>query len=386
MKVGFEFESKGIRLICALQLFAALAICINHLSFALLKGVHFSHFWEGQPTLLGIAFLAFSAGFLTHAHQLSRQRDCGRVEFIVRRFLRIAIPTYIAVVIDLNFISWPLVGGGVSWWPLLSVATLTQTWSYNVFGEASLPLPLGQSNLVWVGSCLFGLFLIHSLTFRLWERMSAAGAVVVFCIAAGWCFCYFATIDAYKVDVAGWSLRKYGELLLPYQFLNWLLLYNPMAEIGHYLAGVAIAQWLAATKMKPPRGQAMVIAASCVILIFGSSTAFPIYLGLNCAIVLLIVMLAKGGASGGMSIRFADTVTPIAYEVVIFHIMIYALFPLSVDVSGGGTELLIAVTRAVGVNLLMIAMLAAFTRLLTFPLQGVCERALGMKPASDHHL
>jgi len=233
-----------IKFIWVIQLLSAFSICINHLHFSLLKGVRLSPFWENQPTLLGITFLTFSTGFLTHVNNLRKNKADSLSEFIAQRFIRIWWPVFFAVILDVLFFMPAMGEEMTSFWPLLSGLTLTQTWSYNVFDGKSLPLPFGFSNLIWVGSCLFGLFLVHGISIKLWRDLSIRASLTVLVISVAYCVSYFGIVDSFGTEIKAWAEENYGPLAGPYQFINWLYLYTPFAELGNYFCGVAFAQFL----------------------------------------------------------------------------------------------------------------------------------------------
>jgi hypothetical protein len=366
------------------QLIAAIAICVNHFSFSLLKGLSFSKFWESQPTMLGISFLALSAGFLAQA-----DGDEGpAISILAGRFLRIAVPTYIAVAIDIAFLSDGRMGGGSSssWWPLLSVLTLTQTWSYNVFGAGSLPLPLGMANLVWVGSCLFGLYCLRAVGIRFWRGLGPRASLTMLIVYCLGCFAYFALLHLKEIGIQVLSDERFGQMLLPYHFLNWLYAYSPFSEAGPYFAGVCLAQWLVRSKGDVCVPHVVGVLLLGIALIVLSSTPFPAYLGIN-----LIVVLGAAAVTTQMKpIALNDLLrlptfkylTPVAFEIVIFHIMFYELFPLRDNTAGW--EWLVA--RVIGVDVLMVLVFVITNFVLIFPLLRLFSRVFELPEPANRHL
>lgn len=376
--------SASIQIIYIFQLAAALAICVNHFGFALLKGIEIPEFWANEPTLWGIAFLAFSAGILAQRDWNLGNGDRAASGFAITRFIRIAVPTYLAVALDLAFFSeWPP-GGTTSWWPLVSVMTLTQTWGYNVFGDSSLPLPLGPSNLIWVGSCLFGLTVIHAFCIRRISSLSAkaAGAMALVFIAV--CVLYFSAIHTYEVPLYTWSNENYGELLPPYQFQNWLLLYNPIAEVGHYFTGVALYQWYSRRGFTSGAWAFTLVALVPIAILVISPSTFPKYLAMNIIMVSLIFFLV----SKFIWLRSIDLslvtryVSPASYEIICLHIMFYDVFPVAATADGFSSIL----TQVIAVNAGMVILLALVLRILIRPLCRLLQRASGVVASDDFHL
>ena len=378
-----------------IQLVAAFAICINHLSFALIEDLKLSDFWAGQPTLWGIAYVAFSTGFVTQTHQISPDRDPTFVAFAIRRFLRIAIPSYCAIAVDYFLFSHRSLGSQTtSWWPWLSVATLTQTWTYNVYGAGSLPLPLGPSNLVWIGSCLLALFLVHGATSRLLNALGRRGALVLLISSALMCTVFFEVLNAYQVSLSQWSVDHYGQRMAPYRFEIWLRLYNPFSEGVHYFAGAALAQWLVRSKLKFERSDWITVGALVIALATATASPFPRYLGLDIGLVCLVFAIGDArvdpkpepkGTSRCRAVTLSD-LTTLNYAIIIFHIMFYAPFT-GLRIKATGLPLIFFdVIKVLLVNLAMIAVLLVINRLLIAPVIRRCEAVLGIQPSIDLHL
>jgi hypothetical protein len=379
-----------IQYVWLLQLLCAFAICINHLHFSLIKGVRLSPFWENEPTLLGITFLAFSTGILSQIHLLYDGKKELASQFIAGRFIRLWWPVFLVVMVDIHFNMVESGDGLTTSWPLLSVFTLSHTWIYNVFDGRSIPLPLGVSNLIWVGSCLFGLFIFHGITKNIWLKLSNRSALILLLISGLISAIFFTTVDFYSIGISTWSTEKYGELAGPYQLVNWLLLYNPYAELGNYLCGVAFAQLMFRESWQISKRNLAILSLFSVLLIVIPTSNFPKYLGVGLILSLVVVIFAGKVKKGEneiyekMKYYFFRFITPISFEIIIFHIMIYDLFPL--DQGKNASSNLELVTRVIGVNILMIGILVVLHQLLLIPIMRSCEKFLKISQSDDRHI
>lgn len=385
------FPHSFIRCVWVMQLLSAFAICINHLHFSLIKGLRLPTFWENQPTLLGITILAFTSGILTQMHYLHNDKHELTTEFIARRFIRLWWPIFFITMIDIHFFMADSGGHLTTSWPLLSVLTLTQTWIYNVFDGKSIPLPLGVSNLIWVGSCLFGLFVLHGVTKSIWIKLAGRTALITLLLTGTLCATYFWVVEVYGTELNAWALAKYGQLAGPYQFVNWLLLYNPYAEIGSYFCGVAFAQLMFRESWKLSKLKSMIITIFSLFLIYAPTSNFPRYLGVGLILSLLFILYAtkrviktKHRMFGKCKRVFFKYITPITFEIIISHIMIYDLFPLShSDETNSIVEIVLHVLI---VNVLMVIILVGLHQIILLPAIRGTEKFLKIHQSVDTHI
>jgi len=81
---------------------------------------------------------------------------------------------------------------------------------------------------------------------------------------------------------------------------------------------------------------------------------------------------------------FFKYLTPIAFEIIIFHIMIYEV--LSFRNNNFDSSIFYTVLRIFLINLVMIFFLGLVNQILLIPLIRLSERLLGLDYSDDHHI
>lgn len=348
----------------ALQLLAVLAVCFNHWSISLLKGVpsFFSEAAYREPALFGLMFLFTSSGFLTHSYFSERQaasvgRDI-RLDFVVSRYWRLALPAIAAVGFDYfvqGFADQSQTNDVLRALPFL--LTLTQTWHYAVLGATSLAEPTGGSNMAWLGSDLFFLTIFYGVTVRFWQReLSPRTTSGLLCLCVAIATTYFWGLGKFTHEIANWAGGRYGlDLGIDYTLVRWLYKYCPYIYLPAFVSGVLIAHLNQSGNVQ--------LLSRVPIFLLGISLLIPTPAKYLCWALLLMILTIRWSfiieegspwdkrlVTTGLLARLGTS----AYEIYVLHLLIFLAFTLSATPGLSAYNITLLFGRVLAVNLLMI--------------------------------
>lgn len=380
------------------QLAAAGAVCVSHIPTSLLRGVSIRYLDASSPSfaLWGIGFLFLSSGFLTHGMSdvFFRPGKAGwlqALEFVCRRFWRLALPVFAVVAFDVYIEAYADFGNANTGRAAPFLVTLTQTWYYRILGNTSLPLPIGGANMAWLGANLLFLSIAYAATRRFWQQagpaLSAALVVVCATLYAG----QYALLSGFGPAINAWAVQRYGtDIAAAHTMLVWLYEYSPYSHVLCFACGVALAQFLSEEWAHRHLVSALIAAASILLIIAGNDTRVVV-LGANILLILAIVVwrpLVHPRAAGelpmhpgGLLLRLGAT----AYELFTIHLIIF--IPLSIAMTpvldGFGITFMIGRLIAAGALTLMICL--GLSELVFQPARVRINRWFGLEDADDRY-
>lgn len=236
---------------------------------------------------LGMTLFFVLSGFVIHYNYGTLLRQPGGLkEFAIARFSRL-YPLYILVFLtEFILLLWhrsgscALVGhpAGLAL-ALPYYLTLTQDWVYGVVCKNSLIYQYGMmASVSWSISAEVFFYVVYcfygqwAATMRATTLFAVAGVGYLVPFA----FVYECFVHGNLIEQS--ALAAFGPIATEqngYQdsLLRWLYYFNPISQIAHFFAGVAVAQSFLTAKVVNPHGKWLVLAAT--LLLFG--THFYLY-------------------------------------------------------------------------------------------------------------
>lgn len=365
------------------QLLAALAVCFNHFSISMLKGVDagISASVYANVAIWGISFLFVSSGFLLHldfrrAHPAFAVTWREKAELVFRRYWRLMLPVAVAVLVDVLVVSFADFGESPHTRTALPfLLTLSQTWVYKYFGQVSLALPIGGANMAWLGANLFFASIVYALTAGVWRRIEMRPAIAVAVVLAALDAIYYFVLSTRADAIATLAATRYGaDVGGAYTVWSWLYEYAPYPHIPAFFCGVLLAQMMGNGRACTA-GVAAIGVAGFALVLFGSD-AMPRFLGLNLLLIIALRHVGLGSRtmpgldSGWRRLRSGLLqISCYSYEIYVLHLVIYLPFVRSfVPAPGFGTGLMLF-GGVVAVTALMLLFCYGIATFLTEPLR-----------------
>ncbi len=277
---AFSPSSKShIEALDGLRFLAALFVAMAHYSSATLNP---SPLTDLITTLSGLGMTLFFvlSGFVIHFNYCNLIKQPGGLKkFAVARFSRI-YPLYILVLlIEFGVITARQSGscgragdiGGLVF-ALPYYLTLTQDWTFGVICKNSFIYQYGMmAQISWSISAEVFFYVVYSFYGRWAATKRAATLFAVAGIAYLLLFAFvwecFANSDAIELTALA-AFGPVGTEQNGYQdsLLRWLYYFNPISQIAHFLAGVAIAQSFLAKRVVISKGKWLVPASALLLL------------------------------------------------------------------------------------------------------------------------
>lgn len=314
-------DTRFVGLIHILHFIFATLVCINHLPATIFSGIDLPDWLDTYPTIASIIFLAFSCGVLA---RVTSNLSPNMNHFIVDKFLRLAIPAWFAVIADMiiNKFSLP---ANRDFFSIISLSTLTHTWYYRTIENVSSPIPFAYSNLVWISSVLFGLYIIFYIFNKKIKKLNRKNAFlfqIIFLLAGA---AFYILIFIKAPIILEWQKLKFPTNVVgPYEFINWLLAYSPLAEFFPFFCGVFFAIFIEKNPSKSEINGLLFICFAIFLVSLFISDAWQLrFFALSPPLFFVASLVSKRIRE---LLLFVDIIpTKISYEIFIFHILYFHL-------------------------------------------------------------
>lgn len=391
------------RAILIAQFVAVGLVFYNHLAISFLKG--WSHFVPAkvysEPAVAGLVFLFVSSGYLTHrafSSMIPNESDGVQAVsvFLARKFWRLAIPVYFAVMADLAVFSFRDFGSRAGTeFTIPYVATLIQTWYYFPLDSRSLALPFGGANMAWLGANLFFLAVVYSVTRRFWFALSMKRALVLLVCLAMAAVLYFVGLDVFEPQISAWGTDRYGTKLAgAYSLWAWLFEYSPYGHISSFFSGVVLAQIHSRFTEENGRNNSVIVAVISVGALLSSIfvQSSPKYIGFSLLFLTgLFFAFGKGSANPAEGCAVAevegdgllDRLARSSYEIFVLHLVFSLPFTLAFSPALNVFNTGMLVGRLIVATIFVYLMCLGLTELVLNPLRARVLRALGLPPVED---
>jgi peptidoglycan/LPS O-acetylase OafA/YrhL len=240
-----------------LRFVAVVGILFNHWSGSLLhfpKPV-FSALIYDQAAKSALTVLFTSSGFLIHWNYRQKIRfgngwALSASEFLLKRLSVIVPIAFFCIFVDLfasNFISATNMYASLRALPYF--ATLSQAWFYSIEGSKTLTFPFAASNLTWLGSSLFFLYLLYPILGPIATKARSIKLIALFgtLLFLGHFF-YLNYLVSHYEQINIYAAANFGDLASPangpaaYSFFYWLGLYSPYGRIPEFAIGICLAE------------------------------------------------------------------------------------------------------------------------------------------------
>ena len=244
-------------LVSLLPLLGVITVLINHLPISLLH--------TSQPVLplwltrdlpeAGITLIFICSGHLLHRVTSHRtlSTTAGRVEALGTLLTALALlcPTvWLCLAADLLVSGYPIIAksnGVIHALPFS--ATLTQNWSFQTLGDATLVAPFTSSNVTWLGGSLLFVILLYVFASALINRIRRAGSgLIVVLILAALYIGFHAYLQLHRLQINAEAISTYGPLAggppspPAFSYFKWLEIYAPWSRIPEFFLGVTLAR------------------------------------------------------------------------------------------------------------------------------------------------
>jgi peptidoglycan/LPS O-acetylase OafA/YrhL len=309
---------------------------------------------------LGMSIFFVLSGFVIHyTYRLTIAQPNGLQNFFVARFARL-YPLYILLITSELFYTYFLhrlspIGHSARTVPYYF--TLTQTWWYSNFNDASIVYQFGPIGSVsWSISTEAWFYLVYPILLLVLRRLKHPAFIVVtyflYCVTAiAFLWFLISNIDA----ISQFAGRAFGEMAdgrgTPAQdsFFRWLIYFSPYLRVLEFVAGCLAAQLFIVLANKPvsPREQSagMILSAVAVgavvfahVLFFVPEifpfqvtltvTRFHMSFGYAPAFALLIFCCARYSTplSAFFSWRPLVVLGEASYSIYMLHMVFFTVF------------------------------------------------------------
>lgn len=203
------------------------------------------------------------SGFVIHyTYGQSLRRPHGLYNFFVARFARLYPLYFILIAAELlySIFIFRISPFGYKISTLPYYLTMTQTWWYGVFNDASLVYQFGRiAQISWSISTEAWFYLVYPVLFlgliRLRRPSWTAATYIAHCLIAT---SIIGLVIARYDDIAEFALRAFGEMAdgrwsgnRQDTFFRWVIYFSPYSRVFEFIAGCLSAQFFMTLSNKP---------------------------------------------------------------------------------------------------------------------------------------
>jgi peptidoglycan/LPS O-acetylase OafA/YrhL len=234
---------------------------------------------------LGMSIFFVLSGFVIHyTYSASLTRPGGLHNFFVARVARL-YPLFIVMILleyAYQHLIYPerIPPFGQNVRALRYYVTLTQTWWYTIFNDASLVYQFGEvASIAWSISTEFAFYLVYPLLLPIFSRLKKPRSVIIaFIIHCALSIGIITIVALNHQNIAEIGLRAFGEIgdgrstSGQDSLYRWLVYFSPYSRVLEFIAGGLAAQLFITTSQGAPdaaakgRGIALTALAIAAVL------------------------------------------------------------------------------------------------------------------------
>jgi peptidoglycan/LPS O-acetylase OafA/YrhL len=364
---------------------------------------------------LGMSLFFVLSGFVIHySYRTSIQQPYGFYNFIVARFARL-YPLYIVLIcVELVLIyrtyEWMNVGFKVRTFGFY--ITLTQTWTYGLFRDASIPYQFGPiAQISWSISTEWGLYLAYPLL--LWGMLrlkTPAATIFVWSAHILLALAVFALAYAHHDSISEFMGYVFGEIAdgrgasAQDSFFRWLIYFSPYSRIFEFVVGCLAAHLYvqredgnAGAKQSRFGLLLTAMAISGVVLTYTllfMPGVLPVVLpawtkplqstfGLapSCGLLIFCCARYQNILTKPFTWRPIVTLGDASYSIYLLHMAFFSFF-LQPPVEASGANVALRLTYLAGVIALLFGTSLILFRVLEMPARRLIRRHLSIVPTT----